>query len=307
MQKVFFIVNPHSANGSTKKWWQNALLALDKENLDYDWSFTTGPFTAPLLTASALDNGYRTIVAVGGDGTVYEVLNGILENDRLKYPDIILGIWARGTGCDLARLLKLPREIDSLINLLKNGNPITVDAGRCCFSRHDGERSSRYFLNIAEAGLGGETAARVNKTTKAFGGFFSFLSGALVSTIFFKNKFMRITLDDADVREGMYTLVACGNGSFFGGGMNICPGAVINDGYFDVTAIHDIGKLDLIINLPRVYRGTHLTHPKVWHRRAKKVLIQSDKKVLVNLDGELPGVIEAEFMILPQVIRLLML
>ncbi|MEL7567752.1 MAG: diacylglycerol kinase family protein [Dehalobacterium sp.] len=302
---MFFIVNPCSANGSTEKWWQNALSSLDKENFDYDWSFTTGPDTAPLLTSAALSNGYRTIVAVGGDGTVYEVLNGILKNDRLIYPDIILGIWARGTGCDLARSLKLPRETDDLINMLKNGKPLAIDAGRCRFFRYDGEKGSRYFLNIAEAGLGSETAARVNQTTKVFGGFFSFLLGALISALFFKNKFMRITLDDTDIREGMYTLVACGNGRYFGGGMKICPEAVIDDGYFDITAIHDIGKLDLIINLPRVYRGTHLTHPKVWHKRAKKVLIQSDKKTLVTLDGELPGVTKAEFMILPRVVRLL--
>lgn len=307
VEKVYFIINPRSANGSTGRWWPSVLPALNRADFDYDWSFTAGPYTAPLLAAAALEKGYRRIVAVGGDGTVYEVLNGILENDRLKYPDIILGVWARGTGCDLVRTLnKLPREEDGIIDLLKNGRPTPVDAGRSNFLSQDGEKHSRYFLNVAEAGLGGETVARVNNTTKILGGFFSFLWGALISAAFFKNRSMKIILDDTDIREGMYALVACGNGRYFGGGMEICPGAVIDDGYFDVTALGDIGKLDFMLNLPRVYRGTHLTHRKIWYRRAKKVLIQSAKKTLVNLDGEQPGMVEAEFRILPGAVKLLL-
>lgn len=305
MQKIFFIVNPRSANGSTGKWWPGVVPYLDKSDLKYDWAFTSGPYTAPILARNALKRGYRTIVAVGGDGTVYEVLNGIMENDSLKYSDTLLGIWARGTGCDLARSLKLPRDQEALILLLKRGTRAAIDAGRCVFTK-DGDKVSRYFLNVAEAGLGGETAARVNSTTKIWGGFFSFLWGALVSIAFYQNKYMKITLDDREIHEGMYALVACGNGRYFGGGMEICPKADLNDGYFDVTALKDIGKFDLILNLPRVYRGKHLNHPKIWHRKAKKVTIESDQKTLVNLDGEQPGIVEAEFMLLPKAVTVLL-
>lgn len=305
MTNIYFIVNPHSANGFTGKWWPTVLPCLDKANIQYDWSFTTGPNTAHLIAAEAVEKGCRTIIAVGGDGTAYEVLNGIIENDRLKYPDIVLGVWAQGTGCDLGRSLNLPRDVDNFINLLSKGKVIKVDAGKCCFLSHDGKKIVRYFLNVAEAGLGGETAARVNRTTKVFGGFFSFLWGALVSAVLFKSRYMKIILDDTDVIEGKYTLVACGNGRYFGGGMEICPGAIMDDGYFDVTALQETSKIELFLNLPKVYQGTHLTHPKIWHRRVKKIVIQADQETLVNLDGEQPGVVEAELQVLPGAVKLL--
>lgn len=305
-KKFYFVVNPCSANGSTGKWWLDFIPMLDKAGLLYNWSFTTGPYTAPAIASRAALNGYDVVAAVGGDGTVCEVLNGFLDNGRQVNPSGAMAVLPRGTGCDLPRALGIPRSEIELIGMLQSGCQIPIDAGQAGFTGHDGVKRRRFFMNVAEAGLGGETVARVNRTTKAFGGFLSFLAGAVTTIAVYKNRYIRITLDDTEVREGSHTLVACGNGRFFGGGMKICPDAVMDDGFFEVVAVAGMSKPELIANLPRVYRGTHLSHPKVWRRRAKKVRVQSDEKVLINLDGEQPGVVEAEFSILPGAVKLLL-
>ena len=288
-KKLYFIVNPCSSNGSTGKWWPGFTPLLDKAGFNYEWSFTTEPYTAPGLAFRAAQGGYDLVVAVGGDGTAYEVLNGLLHNNQLINPDLTMAILSRGTGCDISRVLGTRGGEDTFIDLLSRGRPVIVDAGRAVFTSYDGDIITRYFLNVAEAGLGGETVARVNRTTKFWGGFASFLWGALASIAAYQNRHLKITLDNGEVHEGLYTLVACGNGKYFGGGMKICPGAVIDDGLLDVVAIEGVSKPELLLNLPRLYQGTHMSHPNTWSRRARRIRLESRDKVLVNLDGEQPG------------------
>ncbi|ATW23908.1 diacylglycerol/lipid kinase family protein [Candidatus Formimonas warabiya] len=306
MSKIYFIVNPCAGNGATRRWWLSYLPVLDRTGLNFQWSFTQGPFTAPAIAAQAVDSGYDILVAVGGDGTVHEVVNGIIRNSGFTLTTPALAIWPRGTGCDLGRTLGIRNKKEDLIGLLSGGEAIWVDVGQAEFISNDGEKNlSRYFLNVAEVGLGGETAAKVNETTKVLGGFFSFLWGSLTSICTYRSPYLRMVIDEKHSREGRYTLIACGNGRFFGGGMMICPKAKINDGYFDIVAIEAMGKSNLIYNLPKVYSGRHLEHAKVWHARAKSLLIQSRGRVLVNLDGEQPGIVQAKFTIIPKAIKLL--
>ncbi|MFZ5631589.1 MAG: diacylglycerol/lipid kinase family protein [Bacillota bacterium] len=306
MKKIFFVVNPRSSGGSTRKRWEKLMPVLRSEGISFDWSYTAGPYTAPDIAAGAVREGYDLIVAVGGDGTIYEVLNGMMDQDRALDERASLAVLPSGTGCDFARSMKISGSEGNFLKLLKEGKPVAIDVGRAEFAGHQGETTVRYFLNVAEAGLGGETVARVNRTAKVFGGFASFLWGAVVSIALFTDKYLKIHLDDRDYREGRYTLVACGNGKFFGGGMKICPNAEMDDGWLDVVALMGTTKWDLISNLPLVYRGEHLDHWRVWHRRAKKVTISSpDHTTLVNIDGEQPGKLDARFTILPKAINLL--
>ncbi|MCL6477229.1 MAG: diacylglycerol kinase family lipid kinase [Peptococcaceae bacterium] len=306
MRKVFFIVNPRSSGGSTRKRWEKLMPVLRREGILFDWRYTAGPYTAPDIAAGAVREGYDVIVAMGGDGTVYEVLNGMMDQDRALDERVSLAVFPSGTGCDFARTMEIPGSEEGFIKLLQEGKPVPIDVGRAEFMSHQGEKTVRYFLNVAEAGLGGETVARVNRTAKIFGGFVSFLWGAVVSITLFTEKYLKIFMDDCDYREGRYTLVACGNGRFFGGGMKICPDAEVDDGWLDVVALMGTSKWDLISNLPRVYRGEHLDHRRVWHRRAKKVTISSpDHNTLIDIDGEQPGKLDARFDILPKAINML--
>lgn len=304
-KEYFFVVNPRSANGRTGRWWQTVLPRLTVAGLDYAWSFTTGPETAGPLAAKAAGEGFRAVVAVGGDGTAYEVVNGLVAEDHLLSPGCAMAIWPRGTGSDLARKICLPHDDQIFIDMLVRRHTLRMDVGRADFIDWQGQESCRCFLNVAEAGLGGETVSRVNRTSKFFGGFLSFLWGSFFSILEFRNKEMRVWADDRQVHQGSCVLVACGNGSSFGGGMKICPEAALDDGWFDFTGITGTDKGTLLRNLYRVYRGSHLQLPVVWHGRCQKLRIESPERVMVNLDGEQPGVVPATFRILPQLLDMI--
>jgi len=133
--------------------------------------------------------------------------------------------------------------------------------------------------------LGGDTVARVNRTSKALGGFVSFLWGTVVSLCLYKN----IIVDGETICDEPITVVVAGNGRFFGGGMCVAPNAVIDDGYFDIIILRDLSKLDLLMNLPKVYGGKHLGHPRISSMRGKRIEIISGENALLDIDGEQPG------------------
>ena len=154
-------------------------------------------------------------------------------------------------------------------------------------------------------GWGGETALRVNNTSKALGGFASFLWGVLVSIFLYKNKEMTIVIDDEITWQGKYVTVAMGNGRFFGGGMKIAPQAMLSDGLLDITILPDLSKAMLLVSLPKVYSGKHLDIQGVKYSRGKKVTITSPERVLLETDGEMPGQLPLEVELLPLALQVI--
>lgn len=305
MRKVFFIVNPAAARGSGRKRWERYIPVLEERGVPFEWSYTTGPYTAPEMAAGAVNRGFDVIVAVGGDGTVYEVLNGLMVRDQMLDPEVSLAVLPTGAGCDFARNMGISADGESLIRLLDRGKPFPADVGKAEFVSHQGDKTVRYFLNVAEAGLGGETVSRINRMGKFFGGI-PFYWGAVLSIILFSDIDMKIHMDDREYREGRHTFVAMGNGKYFGGGMKLCPHAEVDDGWLDVVGMLCTTRRDLLSSLSRVYRGEHLEHRRVWKRRSKKISLSSPKyTTLISLDGEQPGRLEAQFTVLPKSINLL--
>lgn len=299
------IVNPHSANRTTGKVWPALCRLLAEAGFDFRWDYTTGPLAAISMTRQALRAGYQTIVSVGGDGTLNEVVNGFFgENGSPINPDASLGVISRGTGCDFIRAAGIPKNELAAAARLFAVPARLVDVGRVRFRGHDGQENERFFLNIADVGLGGETVDRVNHTTKAFGGFVSFLVGTVASLALYSNKDVEIAIDGGEPLRARVCIVAVANGRYFGGGMQIAPRAVLDSGHFDVVIVGDLGKLELLWNLPRVYKGAHLTHPKVTCLTGRHVIIRSREKVFLDTDGEHPGFLDAEFSILPRVLKL---
>lgn len=298
-REAMVIVNPNSANGKTARWWTGACSQLRGLGLDFDWQYTTASWTAPDIARRALYGGYSLIVAVGGDGTVNEVINGFFDRGKTINPGACLGVVARGTGCDLARTLGLPRNSDESLERLVQGGRRALDVGRVNYINYRGSPEERYFINIADAGLGGETVARVNKNSKEMKGFLSFLWGVVVSIAHHRGSPMEVWVDGCSVHQGPLSLAAVANGKYFGGGMLIAPGAAPDDGLFEVLLLEAMGRPELIFNLPKVYLGRHIGHPKVKIYKGTHVSIISDSKVLVDIDGEQPGCLGATFSLLP--------
>jgi diacylglycerol kinase (ATP) len=288
------IVNPRAGNGKAAQTWAgvSAYLPGAVETIE-----TSGPGDATELTRRAIKRGARTIVAVGGDGTLNEVVNGFFENEREISHEVRLGILPHGTGSDFARTLNLPLGAKEAAAVLHHGEPHMVDLLNVRYGTLSGSSASRYSINLMSFGMGGEVAARVKR---------SYLLATLRTALTFRGNLVTLKIEATDPQLERITNVAVGNGQYHGGGMWSCPGASINDGFFDVTVIRYLSLFELLKGIPTLYNGAILTHPKVKAYRAKKIEAGSQETVLIEIDGEPVGRLPIEVSIVPNAIRVLM-
>ncbi len=299
----FAIVNPASANGRTGKEWPKIHKFLIENQMKVDYAFTTCPGDATELTRRALRK-FSQILSVGGDGTLNEVVNGFFENQTLINSDASLGILSHGTGGDFLRSLNQKRDLNSFLDVLHREQIVSIDCGQVQYIDFHGNLQNRYFLNVADVGLGGETVARVNRHSKFFGGKLSFLLGSLVSILSYRNKHVKCILDGKVIVNERVNSIMVSNGRYIGGGMMIAPDADFSDGYFDVVILGDFTPLELLHHLPKIYQGKHLQVPGVSVYRGKNVTVQSDPPALLDLDGEQPGCTPVHFSLLKGALRI---
>ena len=300
--EMFVIVNPVSGNGKTGQRWAGIEERLRIEGAQFDVEFTREPGHAIQLARDAIAAGYRTIVSAGGDGTLNEVVNGLMTEGRTD-PDVRLGLIPGGTGSDFGRGIGLPRDpLDAALHLLK-AEPHWFDMGQINCKRGEGT-NTRYFINVAGLGFDGEVCDRVNRSSKALGGTIPYVS-SLVATLFsYRNKHVHWTLD-GQVREEVLNSVIVANAFYFGGGMRISPNSQTDDGLFHVITLGDWGKLEFLATVPRVYNGTHLTHPKVKEYTGREVTVEADGQMFLQAEGDLFGEAPATFKILPRALQVL--
>ena len=294
-----FLVNPASANGSTRRRWPELAHRAAALGLEGDVLFSERPgHLAELARGSAL-GGARLLVVVGGDGSVHEVANGLAGVD--EPPDV--AIVPRGTGWDFVRTFGIPRDIEEATAVALDGETREVDLGVVTYRAWDGSEARAVFANVASAGMSGAIAQRANTASKAFGGKASYLWATFAVFVRWSATHVRLTVDD-EHREGRLFDVVVANGRYFGGGMQICPEAEPDDGLLDVLTIGDVTKRDLVLTMPKIYRGTHLPHPKAELLRGRTVLVDADEPLPLELDGEQPGTTPARFEVHAQALRL---
>ncbi len=304
LKEAAVVVNPASGGGLAAKKWPKIAAALEEEGLTFEHSFTEKAGDAAEITRRYLREGYDLIVSVGGDGTNNEVVNGFFHEDRAVRENAALGFISTGTGSDLIRTLGIPKDVRGAARHLVKSSAREVDVGRVTYINNQGAQESSYFINIAGLGLDGETVGRVNRTSKALGGFISFLWGTVVSLLLYRNKEMTVSVDGKIAFEGRVATVLIGNGCYAGGGMYLAPYARMDDGLFDVIILGNLGKKDLLFNLPNVYKGKHMNNPKIKFLRGTRVNVTSPEEALLNLDGEQPGRAPVEVELLPGAIKI---
>jgi YegS/Rv2252/BmrU family lipid kinase len=299
--ETVFLVNPASANGSTGRRWPEIAHRLAAAGVEGETLFSTGPGGIAELAGRAVRDGASLVVAVGGDGTVNETVNGLLESGAASIPE--LATIPFGTGTDFIRTFGIPKETDGAIEVLRGGRARQIDAGRVEYQAWDGSAGSGWFVNAASAGMSGAVARRANASSKALGGKASFLWATLAVFAGWHNT--DVTVDvDGERRDGRMLDVIVSNTAYLGGGMKMCPEAQPDDGLFDVLLIGDITKRDLALTLPKVYRGTHLPHPKAELLRGRTIAVDAPAALPVELDGEQPGTTPARFEMHPGALRL---
>jgi diacylglycerol kinase (ATP) len=213
-----------------------------------------------------------------------------------------LAVIPRGTGVDFVRTFAIPTKLEDALAVAATGSPKEIDAGRATYRAWSGDTEESYFANVASAGMSGAIAKRVNESGRSFAKA-SYFAATLSVFARWKNTEVRISVDD-EIRGGRMHDVIVANCRFLGAGMMICPGAEPDDGLFDVLLIGDVTKTDLIRTLPKIYRGTHLPHPKAELLRGQVVSVEADAPLPVELDGEQPGTTPVRFDIVPRALRL---
>lgn len=293
----YVIVNPQAAHGRAGRLWPLFQERLQKEGLILEVAITQSPGDGERLAREGIAKGYSRIIGVGGDGTINEILNGLFDDNNRAQAE--LAILAIGTGGDFLRSLGNPKGIDAFLEVLKREDKRLIDVGLMEFSDTHGRPAKRYFLNVADAGLGGETAARVNRQSKRLGGRLSFLLGSIQAILGYRNKWMKCTLDGRTIVSGVVNSIMVANGRFFGGGMEIAPHARLDDGLLDVIVLGNFSKIELLWHLPKIYHGKHLEVRGVFAYRGTTVQIEGREKILLDCDGEQPGEVPVRFKVLP--------
>ncbi len=303
------IVNPKSASGATRDKWAVTVSDLRAHFGAFNVAFTKSPGDGINLAKSAVERGRKFIIACGGDGTINEVANGILETGE----DIEFGVLPSGTGGDFRRTIGMPADVRDAAKALRDGKTKLIDVGKVTFLNHEDAQTSRYFLNVASFGLSASINERVKKRNflnwlpaSALRGKANFAFSTLQEVLESDFFTVRVKIDEKDEKTLNTINFAVANSRFFGGGMKIAPDAVINDGFLDVINIGDIKTLKILVNAYKLYGGSHLALKEVKSTLAKRVEVSAfdkDETIHIETDGELPGKLPAVFEIVPNAIK----
>ncbi|GAC1337571.1 MAG: diacylglycerol kinase family lipid kinase [Myxococcales bacterium] len=318
MGKPFLVVNPRSAGGATARHFDEVAAAARGALGECAHAFTDRPGHATELTRAALRSGAGLVVAIGGDGTINEVVNGFFEplrpgeSPRAVDPGAALAILPRGTGGDFRRTLGLDGALAKSAARLR-GERRRVDVGRVDYTGAGGGSASRLFINVSGAGVGARIVDISNASTKVLGGKLTFLLASLRGLAGWRDVAVRARLDAGPVEDLSVTSFSVANGRFFGGGMEVAPGARIDDGLFHVTIWSGFGLGDFILRAGRMYDGSHVRLPGTRVATAKTVRLERGGRpgsgaageILVEADGEGLGHLPADFTILPGALSLL--
>jgi diacylglycerol kinase (ATP) len=295
------VVNPASSAGRTGRAWPELRRALAAAGVEVEERLTTAPGEATELTREALRDGAGRVVAVGGDGTLNEVVNGFFAAGGSPVaPDAVLGLVPSGTGGDFRRTAGIPIGAAAAA-VLAAGVSQPVDVGRLTL---DGA-APRHFINIADCGIGGEVVSRVNRSSKRAGGTATFLRHSVAALLSFRPRAARVEIDGA-AEEGRYQNVVVANGRYFGGGMQVAPGAELGDGLFDVVLFGDLPRMRSITQIRRIYAGSHIGQPGIRLVRARRVRVTplEEPPLCFEMEGEEVGPAPATLEVLPGAVRL---
>jgi diacylglycerol kinase (ATP) len=308
--KVGVIMNPVAGGGKLRRHWPEIGAALRTALGDFDLRETQAAGDGATLAMDLAANGCGLVVAAGGDGTLSEVADGLI-NATAEGNEAALGVLPCGTGTDCARGLGLDGGFDAAIRRIADPKGRKIDAGRVSYVDDHGALASRHFINLASLGVSGAVARAVNAderkgrvSAKAL-----FYWHTVAEFVRYRFEDVRITVDDGEPIEARVGLVAAANGKFCGGGMMLAPDAQFDDGLFDIVILRAAGKLGLIWSMRLLYGGRHRDHPAVTILRGRKVVVEplearAAGRMLIEADGESPGHIPATFEILPDAITL---
>ena len=297
------IVNPVAGGSSVRGKWPRIKEQLHGVGLSFDHEFTRGAGHGIEIARRAIDSGYRYLIAVGGDGTVNEVANGILGSTHSR--NTILGIISAGTACSFARSLNIAQDYVGACSLLTGTGRASIDVGvvQC---RSQGRPLQRFFVNAASAGFVATIVDTWKRLPNRFGHSINHIFREVegIRSLFtYRNKWIKLSMGNK-----VETICACtvvvANGQYFADGMQIAPHAKLDDGLLDVVIVGDVGKSELLKLWPKLYSGNHIGHPKIREEKTTVVTIESDEQLLIEADGDILGESPVSFRVIPSALTI---
>ena len=307
----FVVVNPRSAGGRTAREWPKIERALRAAYPHMHLAMTHSRGDATALVRDALREGHHEIVAVGGDGTINEAVNGLFDADGPIMPDAVFGFISSGTDGDFRKTFGLAPDYIAAIARLRQAPVHRIDIGRLACLSLDGRSIVRYFANIGSFGLSGALikAANSARISKLFGRRFALAFHSARTKFAWRDRMIRLRIDgDYDEIVSIST-VAVANGQFFGGGRRIAPQALPDDGLFDVIVMGGAPQIRAFADMREVYAGGRMKNPPVRALRGRRIMAlpiaeTRGRPVLIEIDGECVGRLPATFELLPSALNL---
>ena len=282
LNSFFIVVNPHSGNSNFKKSWEKITYILKLKNINFSYSFTEYRKHEVILVDKAIEQGYRNIISVGGDGTLHHVVNGIMKQRYIKTSKIKLGVIPLGTGNDWIRTYNIPNSIEKSIDVILKNTTVLQDIG--CITLLNGKKE--YFNNLAGTGYDGYVVKNLNYLKKM--GSLAFLVSGLYSLFSYKKTKYKIIIINKTINERCL-MILFGICKYSGGGLRVTKDPNPKDGLLDITIVKNISFLDLLFNIPKLYNGDIIHHRKVTNYKTRELKILDNYNSTIEADGEIIG------------------
>lgn len=301
----FVIVNPNAGKRKGEKDWLEIAAQITAAGIDFINIFTEHKNHAVVLTRKYIENGFRNIIVVGGDGTLNEVVNGIFTQSHVEPKDITLGMIPVGTGNDWCRMFNVPNDYKQAAQAIAKGKVFVQDVGCIRYISSADNEKIRYFVNMAGMGFDALVAQKTNQQKEAGkSNPLSYVVNIFSSLFYYKFTQVSILLDDEKIESDIFSM-SVGICQYNGGGMKQAPNAKPDDGLFDLTLIKPIGKFKIIRNIIKLFDGSFTRLPEVSTFRSTKIIIHSDPPMFMEADGESLGHTPFVFTMLPQSLRVI--
>jgi YegS/Rv2252/BmrU family lipid kinase len=303
--KYLVVVNPNAGKKQSAKDWPIIADLLSKHKILFDVFFTEYRHHAIKLVAKEIEQfGYQKIIAVGGDGTINEVVNGIFLQDRFPTTDISLGVITIGTGNDWAKMFLIPKEYSKAIALIKNGNTFMQDVGKVHY--YLGERLlSRYFINAAGLGFDALVTNHTNLQKDTDKSSIAMYFTSMIKSLYrYTPVKVQVNTRKRIILDGSLFTLSLGIGKYTGGGMQQTPEAISDDGLFDLMLVNQITKTKLLRKVKKLFDGNIRKIKEVQYLQTDYLRVESDSKLLIEVDGENIGHAPFEFEILSRSLKI---
>ncbi len=283
-KKIHIVFNPAAAGGRAGN-NKNKILSALTNQLDnsFEFSETNSDTDATRITAQAIATGSNVIIAVGGDGTVNQVINGILQTGTNKDNHARLGVISFGTGQGFAQSIGLPKDLIAQIKIIKNDVWKLIDVGKITFEK---DQSVKYFLNELQFGIGGTLCKNISSNTKKILGRFAFGFEAVKNLVRYEAGEIQMTTNERSF-TGIVIGVVIANGSYTGGGMRLTPDALLDDGLLDVLVIGEMSLHNRLNGFSKIYSGKHIGMPAFKLFKTKDIKFGYNNSLCAEADGEL--------------------